>query len=112
MKLLKINKITTGMVVGKDLISPTGQCLVSKGSVLTDSAIKSLRQHNVSELHIEESREKKNYTDEEIKDAEKECIKKVEERFIEKPEDPMMKAIFKAVLKSEALEYLKCSKVN
>ncbi len=112
MKLLNINKITAGMVIGKDLISQSGQCLAPKGTILTDLMIKSLKRHNATEIHIEEVQEKKDYTDEEIKNAEKACIKKVEERFRGKPEDPMMKIIFRGALKAEALEYLKCNKVN
>ncbi len=112
MKLLNINDVEDGMVAGKDIVSPAGQCLVSKGVAMTASILKSLKRSDISELHVEEASEKDIFTDKEIMNAENKCLKKTEEKFYSKPEDPMMKVIFKAALRSEALEYLKCKKAS
>ncbi len=112
MKLMSISDVNEGMVIGKDIVSPAGQCLVSKGVALTASILKSLKRNNITELHIEEELKEAIFTDNEIKDAEKICLKKTEGKFYSKPEDPMMKVIFKAALRSEVLEYLKCKKAS
>ena len=110
MKLLNIDETVEGMVIGKDIISPSGQCLVLNGTVLTNSIIKSLKRNVISEIYIKEATDEKSFTDEEIKKAEKVCFEEVEERFYKKPEERMMKIIFNEALRSEALEYLKCKK--
>ena len=112
MKLLNINDVEDGMVAGKDITGPNGLCLVSRGTALTVSTIKSLKRSSISELYVEDDSEKDIFTDKEIMNAEKKCFKKTEEKFYLKPEDPMMKVIFKAALRSEALEYLKCKKAS
>ena len=61
---------------------------------------------------VKEDLKEDTFTKEEIENAEKICLKKIEEKFYSKPEDPMMKVIFKAALRSEAQEYLKCKKAS
>ena len=110
MKTLNMEEVCEGMITGKSLFNPSGRCLVSKGAVLTAPLIKSLKRHNIIKVHIKDIPEENDFSDDEIVMAEKICIKKIEEIFHEKPEDPMMKALFKAASRSKALEYLKCKK--
>ncbi len=109
---MSISDVNEGMVAGNDITGPNGLCLVSRGTALTVSTIKSLKRNNITEISIEEDLKEDAFTEEKIKNAEKSCLIKTEEKFYSKPEDPMMKVIFKAALRSEALEYLKCKKAS
>ena len=105
-KFIPIEKITEGLVISQDIISPSGQCLVNKGTVLTKSLIKSLTHHNITNLPIEDNLGNNDFTSEEIKHAEEIVNPEVLDRFSDKPADIMMKTIFKTSLRIEALEYL------
>ncbi len=112
MALVDISEAAAGMVLAKDVFGPSGQCLVSKGAVLSAPLINSLIRHNVAKLHIEDESEKENFTDEEITNAEQACFEKVSERFYAESDDAMMKKIFNTVLRIEAIGHLKCRKKN
>ncbi len=112
MRLVNISEALGGMVIAKDIFNSYGQCLVSKGTILTRALIDSLIRHNIIKLPIEDELGKENFTDEEIMDAERICLKKVSKRFYAELDDAMMKTIFKTALKIEAIEYLECQKKN
>ncbi len=110
MKLIPIEDVLEGMVIAQDIISSSGQCLISKKTILTGSLIKNLRRHNITKLPVEDNSGEDDLTDKEITRAEEICSKKVLEGFYEEPADSMMKVIFKTALRVEAIEYLRREK--
>jgi len=111
MHSISIKDAIEGMVVGKDILSTTGKCLVSKGTVLTDSLIKGLISHGINIIYVQsEKGEENSLSEEEILIAEEKCKEKVLNRFCDRPTDSMMMLLFKTALRIEAIEYLKCQK--
>ena len=112
MKTIEIKDVEEGMVVARDILSSSGQCLVAKGTALTAFLIKSFSRYNITNLYIRDEEEQQTFTDAEVMDAEAMCIEKVKEMFYEEPKDLMMEIILKKALRLEALEYLKCKKTS
>ena len=107
MRFISIEDVTEGLLTARDIESASGQCLVSKGTVLTRPLINSLKRHNINNVHIEDASEQDEFTEEEIVFAEEMCRGAVIERFLGQSADPMMGTIFKTVLRIEAREHLK-----
>lgn len=108
MKMLKIDDAADGMVLAKDVKNDSGGTLLPQGSILRTAIIASLKNHGISRLVIEEEPDKgiPAFSQEEIEKAEEMCSEVVEQRFVNPAADPMVQALFKAVLEHTAQRVL------
>jgi hypothetical protein len=108
MKMIKIDDCADGMVLAKDVKNDSGGILLPRGSVLRTGTLASLKKHGVSRLVIEEETNKSMpaFSREEIEKAEEMYREVVEQRFVNPAADPMVQALFKAVLEHTAQRVL------
>jgi len=100
MKTIKIDDCTDGAVLAKDVRSESGRILLPEGSVLTEGTIMSLKNHGISRVIIEEETDKNvlAFSDEEIASTKEMYREVIEQRFLNPAADPMIAALFQAVL--------------
>ena len=110
MHVISVEKAKDGMTIVRDVVSPSGQLLAQKGSIISKSLQKGLIEHGIIDIAVLfENEEEATFSEKKMLEAENTCREKVLQRFREKPSDPMMKLIFKIALKIEAMEYLEKS---
>lgn len=108
MKCIPIDEITEGMVVARNIVSSSGQILVSQGSLLTGEIIKALIKRGVDRIDVEGGEEEiqVSFTEQEIRDAEALCEEMVKKRFPQEISGRVMRKLYKSILHFEALDYL------
>lgn len=104
MKLISVENLKEGMTVAGDVLTLNSQCLISKGTVITEPLKKSLVKYKISEIMVEEDMED-NPSPELRSDIEFECWEIVMNRFRTLPESPFMKCVFDIAVKIEMGEY-------
>jgi len=104
MKTIKIDECTDGMVLAKDVKSESGRVLLPRRSVLTPGTVLSLKNHGISKVIIEEELDKNvlTFSEEEIATTREMYREIIEQRFINPAADPMIAALFQAVLEHTA----------
>lgn len=58
MKIIPVETITEGMVLGKTLFMENGQVLLSEGAQLRNSYKQRLKQFGITEIYIKEEQDK------------------------------------------------------
>ena len=108
MRSIPINEAEEGMVIAHNVTSPSGQTLVSQGSLLTENIIKALIKRGVDRIDVEGGEEEVlvSFSEQEIQEAEKLCEEMVSKRFPQEITGRVMKKLFKSILHSEALSHL------
>lgn len=87
MKRISIEEITEDMVIAQDIYSSSSQCLVAKGTAVSDSLKRSLLRYNITRVPVEEIRKKIDFSEEEIRKAEGTIKEEILKRFREFPSD-------------------------
>jgi hypothetical protein len=108
MKTMKIDDCTDGMVLAKEVKSESGRILLPQGSALTQGTITSLINHGISRVIIEEEIDKNvlAFSEEEIAMTKEMYREVIAQRFMNPAADPMISAVFQAVLEHTAKRVL------
>jgi hypothetical protein len=97
MKKILIENIHDGLILARDICGPNDNVLLGKGTTLTQSLGRRLKNWGVSFVWIEGEEEKKveSVRDESI--APDDILKHLEEKFSLVKENPLMRELFDAV---------------
>jgi hypothetical protein len=87
----RIDQLQSGMEVARDVMTPSGQCLLRSGSVLTAATIALLAARGLSSIEVKTPEDARpTLAPEEIERIEKETDEALEAKYVLVKDDPRM----------------------